>query len=177
MKTLTIILAFLFLVSTAHAQKATVTKISDGDTIWIKTSSGPEKLRLIGIDTPETFSSSKLDRDLNRCQISRKDMITLGKQASSHLRSLLSIGDPVEIKSYGKGKYQRTLAEVYKNSENLNLKMVSDGYACVYLKSSELPLISKFEYAVSGLKAILSQSGLWKGNMKTMFCLCLGGLL
>ena len=177
MKTLIIILLAFFLVSTAHAQKATVTKVSDGDTIWVKTPSGLEKLRLIGIDTPEKFSSSKLDRDLKRCQISRETMVSLGKQASSHLRSLLSIGDPVEIKSYGKGKYHRTLAEVYKDSENINLRMVSDGYACVYLKSSELPLVSKLSYAISGLKAILARSGLWSTNMKTMLCLCAGGVL
>ena len=41
--------------SDSQDAQATVTKVVDGDTVWVKFSNGSEeKVRLIGIDTPET---------------------------------------------------------------------------------------------------------------------------
>lgn len=41
--------------SDSQDSKAMVTKVVDGDTVWVKLSNGSEeKVRLIGIDTPET---------------------------------------------------------------------------------------------------------------------------
>jgi micrococcal nuclease len=36
-----------------------VTKVSDGDTIWVNNDGEPEKVRLIGMDTPELHDPRK----------------------------------------------------------------------------------------------------------------------
>ena len=54
MKYLTIFLLFISLNTFAEDRtECTITKIVDGDTFYCDTSSGPEKIRLIGVNTPE----------------------------------------------------------------------------------------------------------------------------
>jgi len=51
--------------------KGKVTKISDGDTFWVRLENGKRvKIRVWGIDTSEKFESKKFFREVRRCGVS-----------------------------------------------------------------------------------------------------------
>jgi len=92
--------------------------VIDGDTILL---AGNEKVRLIGVDTPET-------RDENR------PVQYFGKEAYEFTRSLVE-GKKVRLE-YGmnrKDKYGRTLAYVYlEDGTLLNAEIIKQGYGYLY---------------------------------------------
>ena len=98
----------------------TVVSVTDGDTIVV---AGGTRVRLIGIDTPET-------RD------PRKPVQCYGKEASAHARALMSVGSGVrlvyDVEHFD--RYDRTLAYVYRLSDGafVNASLVRDGYAQSY---------------------------------------------
>jgi micrococcal nuclease len=110
----------------------TVTKVSDGDTITIRQTTGEElKIRFCGIDAPEKQQK-------------------LGSEATDYLRSLIDKGDgDVLVTPIEKDRYGRTVAEVfvkpkpgtpgYQSGEEifLNSEMVMAGFARHYSKYSQ----------------------------------------
>lgn len=98
-----------------------VTKITDGDTIRVQLNDGPEeKVRLIGIDTPEVHGRG----GLREC---------FGKEASAEMARLLPVGSTVrlEIDAEPRDRYGRLLAYVYRTEDDLhvNLEMAREGFA------------------------------------------------
>lgn len=99
-----------------------VIRIVDGDTFCIEdgTDKG-EKIRLIGIDAPESRKSE------------RKQIGYYGKEASTYLTQILT-GHRVRLEYdvTPKDRYGRTLAYVYlEDGTFLNAKLVEEGYAQV----------------------------------------------
>ena len=68
---------------------ATVVRVVDGDTLAITLKGRPEKVRLIGVDTPEVYESDKLHRDAARTgqdeQMLR--LLVAGRSSSSLTRA------------------------------------------------------------------------------------------
>lgn len=95
----------------AKALQATVTRVSDGDTLWVATDSktAPMKLRLNGIDAPEF------------CQ-------PWGKQARDALKAKL-LRQQVMFKTYARDSYGRSIASVSHQSEDVAAWLVSQGHA------------------------------------------------
>lgn len=102
---------------------ATVVRVVDGDTIIVKSMGQKERVRLIGIDTPETVDPSR-------------PVMCFGKEASAHLKQLLKVGEAVQLKRdvEARDRYDRLLAYVYRASDGLfvNLELVEGGYANKY---------------------------------------------
>jgi micrococcal nuclease len=100
-----------------------VVKIVDGDTFHLKSLTGgkAERVRLIGIDAPETRTNGK------------KVKHPFGPVSKAYLDDLLK--DRLVRLEYDvtkKDQYGRTLAYVYlKDGTFVNAKMVHDGYAAV----------------------------------------------
>ena len=98
-----------------------VTKVVDGDTIWL---SNNEKVRLIGVDTPETVHP-------------RKPVQYFGREASAYTKRGV---DGVEVRlTYGqerRDRYDRLLAYVWRASDGffLNAEIVGQGYGYAYTK-------------------------------------------
>jgi micrococcal nuclease len=93
-----------------------VQRVVDGDTLVL---SNGEKVRLIGVDTPEMHHSAKMDRDLRRTHRDRATMENLGKRAKTFVDGLVR-GQLVRLAfdqanaAHGhKDRYGRTLAYVY----------------------------------------------------------------
>ncbi|MCM8796636.1 MAG: thermonuclease family protein, partial [Candidatus Omnitrophica bacterium] len=88
-----------------------VERVIDGDTL--KLSSG-ERVRLIGIDTPEMHESEKLYRDARRSSQYVQTIKRLGRQAYEFTRNLLE-GRRVrfEFDVQKRDRYGRLLAYVY----------------------------------------------------------------
>jgi micrococcal nuclease len=100
------------------AQKVVVERVVDGDTFVIK---GGEKVRLIGINTPESVEP-------------RKPVEYYGKEASKYTQQRIE-GKTVFIQlgSTPKDKYDRVLAWVWTDDGSfLNAELVAEGYAQVY---------------------------------------------
>jgi micrococcal nuclease len=96
-----------------NAASATVTKHTDGDTLWL---SGIGKVRLIGIDTPEVFGGAEC----------------YGPEASAFVKRLLPLGSPVRyaLGVEERDRYGRALAYVYlEDGRFLNLLLARRGYA------------------------------------------------
>ena len=98
----------------------TVESVTDGDTIRV---AGGERVRLIGIDTPETVDP-------------RSPVQCFGAEASTRMKATLPPGTRVRL-VYDLDRldrYGRTLAYVYRASDGefVNAAMVRDGYASAY---------------------------------------------
>ncbi|WP_194973916.1 thermonuclease family protein [Aquiflexum lacus] len=127
-----------------------ISKFVDGDTFWITNSKGErEKIRLIGVDTPETRRTGK------------KDIGYYGKEAAAYVVKLLD-GQKIRLE-YDVGKYdryKRTLAYVYlEDGTFLNAHLVENGYAMVM---TVIPNVKHAELFVKLQKDARKQKrGLW----------------
>lgn len=108
-----------------------VTRVIDGDTIELE---NRERVRLIGIDTPEVWDSPKMERDIKKGSKDRKEIIAMGKEASRFTRSLVK-GKRVRLEFDAEKTdiYGRLLAYVYlPDGRMLNAELLKEGYAQVY---------------------------------------------
>lgn len=97
-----------------------VTRVIDGDTFWAEKDKNVKmKIRLIGIDAPETRKSAK------------KDIGHYGEEAKDYLKSLLE-GQTVQLSFDvdSLDRYGRTLAYVYLlDGTFVNADLIKNGYA------------------------------------------------
>ena len=163
------LLLLLLWVSPAHSQ-LTVTRVVDGDTFEL---SDGREVRLIGIDTPEKYNTSKLRSDAERTGQDIETIQALGHAATQKAKRLVA-GKRVELEfdhnnaPDHKGSYGRTLAYVWVLSEGgeraymVNRKLVADGYAHAYLK---YPSERGDAFASLERKARKQNAGLWGEEM------------
>lgn len=105
-----------------------VIRVVDGDTIVVSTDDGHEKVRFIGIDTPETYRTKKAKKEAHRLGVSIDDIQRAASKASSFTNSI--IGDFVSIEKHGRDMYGRILAYVYiSDGRCINEILVEYGYA------------------------------------------------
>ena len=105
-----------------------VARVFDGDTIKLENG---ERVRLIGIDTPETHDNPKLARDISRRHSDRSAQLAMGEQAARFTRDLLQDRDVrLEMDVEARDKYGRMLAYVYLSDGTfINEKIIREGYA------------------------------------------------
>ena len=112
-----------------------VKNVVDGDTIDVIIDLGfdimfASRVRLAGIDTPESRTTDKAEK-------------ALGVEAKEYLKKQLKDAKSVVIRTEkmdSSEKYGRILGWVYINgeSESLNNKMINDGYAWGYLGETKI---------------------------------------
>jgi micrococcal nuclease len=112
-----------------------VENVVDGDTIDVLIDLGfdilfASRVRLAGIDTPESRTSDKAEK-------------VLGLEAKEYLKKQLKDAKSVVIRTEkmdSSEKYGRILGWVYINgeSESINNKMINDGYAWGYLGDTKI---------------------------------------
>jgi len=107
-----------------------VTRVVDGDTLLLESN---ERVRLIGIDTPEMHDSNKLKRDAQRSGEDQAAIKQLGRRSYEFTKSLVegkSVSLEFDVERYD--KYKRLLAYVYlPDGTFLNAKIVEAGYASI----------------------------------------------
>lgn len=107
-----------------------VERVVDGDTL--KLASG-ERVRLIGIDTPEMHESEKLYRDARRSDRDAETIKALGRRSYLFTKGLVE-GRTVrlEFDVEKRDKYKRLLAYVYlPDGTFVNAEIIRQGYASV----------------------------------------------
>lgn len=121
----------------------------DGDTFTLKNG---EKVRLIGIDAPESRNTG------------RKKIGYYGREAKEHLKAYLT-GKRVrlELDVAPKDRYQRTLAYVYlEDGTFLNAELLRQGYAMVYTVPPNVRHAD--EFVDLQREARENNRGLWAGH-------------
>lgn len=112
-----------------------ITGVVDGDTIDVDIDLGfnvsfSQRVRLAGIDTPESRTSDKFEK-------------TLGLEAKEYLKSKLKDAKEVVIKTEkpdSSEKYGRILGWLYVDGDTVSVNdhMIEDGYAWGYLGDTKI---------------------------------------
>ncbi len=130
-----------------------VAKVVDGDTVDLMQESIVTRVRLIGINSPESVDP-------------RRPVECFGKEASNHAKELLS-GKSVTIEldpsqdTYD--KYERLLVYIFlPDGASFNKTMIADGYAYEYTYNKPYKYQKIFKAAEHDAK--LGQRGLWASN-------------
>ncbi len=135
-----------------QGEKALVIKVVDGDTIEVQIGNDSFKVRLVGIDTPETVDP-------------RRPVGCFGKQASNETKSLLSGKEVILQKDISDtDKFKRLLRYVYLPLENGKLLFVNDylvreGFAKVYTYPPDVKFNQQFLEAQKSARE--NKKGLW----------------
>ncbi|MEI8011782.1 MAG: thermonuclease family protein [Candidatus Omnitrophota bacterium] len=139
-----------------------VAYVYDGDTIRL---SNGEKVRFVGIDTPESSDNKKLRRDARRSGTSAVDILRMGHQASRYTKSLLE-GRKVrlEFDIEKRDKYGRLLAYVYRVDDGLfvNEDIIRNGYAYPMSIPPNIRYADKFRQAFRSARK--NNAGLWQDS-------------
>ena len=105
--------------SALPAGEGVVVDVSDGDTITVSLAGREEKIRLIGVDTPETVHPTK-------------PVGCYGPEASAFTKAQLPKGTRVKLVRDVEARdyYDRLLAYVYRSADNafMNLELVRLGF-------------------------------------------------
>lgn len=115
-----------------NKNEAEVVKVIDGDTFEIKYRGKVEKIRLIGIDTPEAHANAKAEKDAARTGRDIKVIVKQGNDASNFVKQLVPGGSTVmvELDVNERDKYGRMLVYLYlEDGRMINEEIVNAGYA------------------------------------------------
>ncbi|MCX6157501.1 MAG: thermonuclease family protein [Ignavibacteriota bacterium] len=137
----------------------TVIRVVDGDTFELE---NKERVRLLGIDTPEKYESKKLDKDAESSGMDKKTIKKLGQLASDYVKGFVE-GNKVRLErdptNEDKDRYGRLLRYVYlEDGTCVNAKIVQDGYAQVY---ESFPITKMDEFRKLQREARENNRGLW----------------
>jgi endonuclease YncB( thermonuclease family) len=118
-----------------------VTKVNDGDSIEVRLDSGPARVRLSAIDTPEHDQP-------------------YGAQSSAALKSMLAVDSKVELEVVTQDRFNRFVAIVWlvagDQRRNINEIMLRDGHAWAYRRYMSDPKFCDIEAEARDAKR-----GLW----------------
>ena len=146
----TVALVLCIAATLLHADEtAVVTRVVDGDTIVVAIGAREEKVRLIGVDTPETVDP-------------RKPVEFYGKEAADFTESMAG-GKVVRLQPdrdcSNRDKYGRLLRYVWFDEKTLlNVEIIAQGYGFAYVK---YPFSRMEEFRELEGEARESERGLW----------------
>ncbi|MCA9329121.1 thermonuclease family protein [Candidatus Saccharibacteria bacterium] len=127
----------------------TVVNFVDGDTIAVDMDGVTEKVRLIGVDTPETHDP-------------RKTVQCFGQAASSYTRQLIGnnkVRLEADSTNTNRDRYQRLLRYVYLPDGRLvNAEIIKNGYGFAY---TYFPFTKLEDFKTYQTQAKDAQLGLW----------------
>lgn len=137
---------------------ASVVHLSDGDTLTVRfPDGGEEKIRLIGIDTPET----KRPNTPIQC---------FGPEASRFLAAIAPVGTAVRVERdvEERDRYGRLLGYVYRATDGLflNRELALQGYANLLTFPPNVAHVDEFTDAVHVARE--EQRGLWRACPTTV---------
>lgn len=152
-KKLLVLLYLLFLLScssTLASDEAIIKRVVDGDTVVVVYQGREEKIRMIGVDTPETVDP-------------RKPVEYFGREASAFTKKLLPPGIRVRLEFdwEKRDKYGRMLAYVYKGGMFVNAEIIKQGYGHAYTR---FPFRYLEDFRRYEREAREAGRGLWGGS-------------
>ena len=136
--------------SSVTSSSSAVLKVVDGDTLDVNIDGVKTKIRVIGINTPETVDP-------------RKSVECFGKEASDKAKSILTgqsvalKNDPTQSDADKYGRFLRYIA--LPDGSDYGLKMIKEGYAYEY--TYDIPYQRQNEYKAAQKEAENDKVGLW----------------
>ncbi len=127
-----------------------VVSVGDGDTLRVRQGGQTITLRLGCIDAPETAQTP------------------WGEQSANRLKQLLPAGQAVQVREIERDRYGRTVAELYKGNQSVNLMMVKEGQAVVYTQYLNGCSETKDQYLDAEAQAKAQKIGFWNQNNPVM---------
>ena len=92
-------------------------RVDLGFSVWLDC-----RIRLEGIDAPETRTKNLSEK-------------MAGLQTKEFLKAIMEgVGGHFVLRSHGVGKYGRCIGTIYVGGENINQKLLAEGYAKEYQK-------------------------------------------
>ncbi len=129
---------------------AVIERVIDGDTVVVDLDGTRERVRLIGIDTPESVAENRPDQ-------------CYGAESAAYLTTLLPEGTAVTLvlDEEPRDRYDRLLAYVIRSHDQLfvNLDLIEAGYAGTLFYAPNTHYAERFEEAVD--IAAAAGVGLW----------------
>ena len=119
-----------------------VLSIGDGDTITVRENGSKTTIRLACIDAPESSQQG-------------------GKEATNYLKQLIPTGTTVGLRTVTTDRYGRTIGEIYRNGDSVNLKMVKQGQAVVYDRYLDACENTQDQFLEAEQKANKRELGFW----------------
>ncbi len=141
-------------ISKVNEIEAKVLRVIDGDTIEVEILDNnskynkKEKVRFIGVDTPETKHP-------------KKKVQYFGKEASAYTQRMLENKKVIlQFDNTTRDRYGRLLCYVFRKEDNIliNYKLIYDGYGYAYTK---FPFKYKKEFIKAEKSAQQRKVGLW----------------
>lgn len=128
-----------------------VVEIEDGDTLTVNMNGNHERVRFIGVDTPEV-------RD------PRKPVQCFGRAASNFTKQLIGDSDvrlEADPENSNRDRYDRLLRYIYLPDGTLvNAEIIKQGYGFAY---TSFPFAKKEEFKAYEVNARQNNLGLWGG--------------
>ena len=163
LKAVSLIFVLVLVSSPIYAQqKTTVTRVIDGDVIQVIYGGVEKRVRLIGIDAPESRIDRKALKDADMSEHDIEAIVEMGAKAKAYVNGLIKRGNFITIEFDEKemDRYGRLLCYVYlSNGKMLNEEIVKAGYANVKSIPPNVKykdrFLNAFEYAKE------TKGGLW----------------
>jgi micrococcal nuclease len=130
---------FLFIPALSNAWEGKVVGISDGDTIQVMHRGKAEKIRLYGVDCPESHQD-------------------FGEKAKQFMAAM-AFGKVADVKSIDTDRYGRTVGVVDINGKTVNEELIKAGYAWFYNQYCKESFCSKWQMHQEDAKN--KKIGLW----------------
>jgi micrococcal nuclease len=155
MKTLLVAVLFTALVSLTGKTVAEnalfqVVTTRDGDDVTVSQGSERVRIRLTCIDAPEM------------------EQEPWGRQSASRLKQLLPPGQTIQLRVVNTDASGRTVAEVYRGNQSVNLQMVKEGQAVVYPQHLNNCAATKDQYLQAEATAKQQRLGFWNQAQPVM---------
>jgi micrococcal nuclease len=137
------------IVGTAREDGAQVVRVVDGDTVVVRTGGRTERVRYIGVDTPESVKPGTPVQCFAKAASSANERLVEGQ-------AVRLVHDAEALDRYG-----RTLAYVYRASDGLfvNAELVRRGYAKPLMIRPNVAHAA--EFSVLAARARRAGRGLW----------------
>ena len=137
-----------------------VERVVDGDTLLL---TNGEKVRLIGIDAPESKPNPRAEKQVAMEGKDLKNIILMGEEATKFVRSLIKPGDEVRIEFdvEKRDRYGRLLGYIYLlDGRMINEEIVKAGYASLLTHPPNVKYQNRFLRAYK--EARENKRGLWR---------------
>jgi len=163
MRYILILSLLLTLNSFAGASECIVKRIIDGDTfVCILPIAKEEKIRLIGVDAPESRMNRKTQSDIEKSGMDYETIKALGRQSTEFIKTHIKPTDIVKLEMDIKPRDNngRILAYVYlQDGTMLNELLVEEGFAQVATYPPNVKYVELFKTAEKSARE--NKKGLW----------------
>ena len=163
LKALSLVFVLVLVSSPIYAQqKTTITRVIDGDVIQVIYGGVEKRVRLIGIDAPESRIDRKALKDANMSEHDIETIVEMGAKAKAYVNGLIKRGNfiTIEFDIKEKDRYGRLLCYVYlSNGKMLNEEIVKAGYANIKAIPPNVKHMDRFLNAFKFAKE--TKRGLW----------------